>query len=208
MEQESRKHYSKEVIHYPQSHARICLLLASQLQNLPRKDKAPSPQQQIGLLYPGKTLSIGVTGFLSLPSGLSSCRILIKAACCCKFSTVSLSLASALWSALRILFLRRPSRSLSLSVSFSVCGHGVSYCLCLNRLRRSDSIEAEQWAIHQGRHQWGPRSNAQQKWRSVERLVCSLPLSLPILFCLHAIQQSDKLFVLWFFRVVEVLRVF
>ncbi len=96
MEQESRKHYSKEVIHYPQSHARICLLLASQLQNLPRKDKAPSPQQQIGLLYPGKTLSIGVTGFLSLPSGLSSCRILIKAACCCKFSTVSLSLASAL----------------------------------------------------------------------------------------------------------------
>jgi hypothetical protein len=72
MEQESRKHYSKEVIHYPQSHARICLLLASQLQNLPRKDKAPSPQQQIGLLYPGKTLSIGVTGFLSLRSGLSS----------------------------------------------------------------------------------------------------------------------------------------
>jgi hypothetical protein len=72
MEQESRKHYSKEVIHCPQSHARICLLLASQLQNLPRKDKAPSPQQQIGLLYPGKTLSIGVTGFLSLLSGLSS----------------------------------------------------------------------------------------------------------------------------------------
>jgi hypothetical protein len=72
MEQESRKHYSKEVIHCPQSHARICLLLASQLQNLPRKDKAPSPQQQIGLLYPGKTLSIGVTGFLSLHSGLSS----------------------------------------------------------------------------------------------------------------------------------------
>lgn len=72
MEQESRKHYSKEVIHYPQSHARICLLLASQLQNLPRKDKAPSPQQQIGLLYPGKTLSIGVTGFFSLSSGLSS----------------------------------------------------------------------------------------------------------------------------------------
>lgn len=211
MEHESRKHYSKEVIHCPQSHAIICLLLAAcfPAAKFTKKRQGTISSAADRITISGQDASIGVTGFLSLCSGLSSWSNPNKSSFLLQvFHRLSLSLASALWSALRILFLRRPSLSLSLSVSFSVCGHGVSYCLCLNRLRRSDSIEAEQWAVHQGRHQWGPRSNAQQGWRSVEHLVCSLSLSLPILFCFDAIQQSDKLFVLWFFRVVEVLRVF